>query len=170
MHEKMIKDIITRMDKKEVNLLGDAFIDAIDVIKEHEPDMYHEIEKTIYIALNGEHFTEDLAMHAIECMEFVIPEYKFTYTPEQIEQSMKQIYQQATQVMNKYNKKAHIIPIEVNKWDMYYVYNMICSDYPLSHGGDNTKISMLAYEFLSDPDGSPCKAYRYYCAMKDKEH
>lgn len=46
---------------------------------------------------------------------------------------------------------------------------MICADYPLSHGGDNQKISMMSYEFLSDPDGCEEKAYKYYKAMSKKE-
>ena len=167
MHKKMIKDIIAKMDKEDMEHLGDGIIEAIDIVKEHEPKLYRKMENAIYVAIYGEHFNEEMAKEAVECMEFVVPEYKYSYTADQIEQSLNQIYQQAAQTMTKYGKKACIIPIEVNKWDKYYVYNMICADYPLSHGGDSTKIAMMAYEFLSDPDAGACKAYKYYCAMKE---
>lgn len=70
--------------------------------------------------------------------------------------------------MAKYGKTANPIGEKVNKWDKYFVYNMICSDYPLSHGGDNKKISMMSYEFLSDPGGCKGKAYRYYKTISKK--
>lgn len=168
MHEKMIKDIIMRMSKTDVEKLGEAFINTIDMIKLYQPDMYEEAEMRLYTALNGYHFNEDLAKKAVDHMVYPMPEYNYSHSPEQIEQSIKQIYQQAIAHMSKYGKKANPIPTEVTKWDMYYVYHMICADYSLSHGGDNSKILMMAYEFISDPDATPCKAYNYYCAMKKR--
>ena len=61
----------------------------------------------------------------------------FDYTPEQIESFINQAYQQTSQIMAKYGKTTNPIGNKVNKWDKYIVYNIICADYPLSHGGDN---------------------------------
>ena len=169
MHKKMIKEIIDKMDTHEIKALAKSYEEAIDLVKRHDRRLYKEIEDLLYVSIFGEHFNEEIAKAAVEEMEFPVSEYKYNHTAEQIENSLKQISQQAKQIMTKYGKKVHEIPEEVNKWDMYYTYNMICADYPLSHGGDMTKIAMLTYEFLSDPD-APCgKAYRYYCAMKDKK-
>ena len=108
-------------------------------------------------------------MEAVKEMVYVIPDYHFSYTPEQIESFIDQAHQQTSQIMAKYGKTANPIGEKINKWDKYFVYNMICADYPLSHGGDNQKISMMSYEFLSDPDGCEEKAYKYYKAMSKKE-
>ena len=51
--------------------------------------------------------------------------------------------------MAKYGKTANPIGEKVNKWDKYFVYNMICADYPLSHGGDNQK-----WIFYANGDGT----------------
>lgn len=56
---------------------------------------------------------------------------------------------------------------DITLCDMEYVFNMISADYALTHGGDVAKISLMAYEFLSDPDAPEGKAYLYYCAMSD---
>lgn len=136
-------------------------------LKSIDEDLYDEYLNDLYIAAFGEHFNEKLYKKAVEEMVFVIPEYKQMHTPEQIEQTIRQMHQQASQLMSKNNKVAAMIPASVNKWDMAYVFNMICSDYPLTHGGDVNKIAMMAYEFISDPDADCGKSYRYYCEIAE---
>lgn len=153
-------------DKEKLIMKWECVIlDHAKELKDSNPKLYHELKDDFYISAYGEHFNKEMAEKAIEEMVYSVPDYKFNYTPEQIESYIAQSCQQATQIMSKYGKTANTIPEEINKWDKYYTYSMICSDYPLSHNGDNGKISMLAYEFLSDPDAPIGKAYRYCKAM-----
>lgn len=140
-----------------------------DYSEEENEKKYMDLVEKFYLKIYGEHFNEKMAMKAVKEMVYIIPDYRFDYTPEQIESFIHQVYQQTSQIMAKYGKTANPIGDKVNKWNKYFVYNMICADYPLSHGGDNQKMSMMSYEFLSDPDGCEEKAYKYYKAMSKKE-
>lgn len=140
-----------------------------DYSEEENEKKYMDLVEKFYLKIYGEHFNEKMAMKAVKEMVYIIPDYRFDYTPEQIESLIHQAHQQTSQIMVKYGKTANPIGEKVNKWDKYFVYNMICADYHLSHSGDNKKISMMSYEFLSDPDGCEGKAYRYYKAMSKKE-
>lgn len=167
--KELLQEIETKEPKEALTIFKNNIIDYTNQLKEHCPQKYNEIIEKMYIELYGEHFNEKMAKKAVENMIFVIENYDFKYSPEQIEQLIEQTYKQTNQIMSKYGKIANPIPEEINKWDKYYTFNMICADYPLSHNGDSNKIALMTYEFLSDPDAPICKPYKYYKAMKTKD-
>lgn len=166
-----MKEMIDSLEKTKkpeeiADIMEDVLIWHAKELKEENEKKYCDLVEKLYLKIYGEHFNEKMAMDAAKEMIYIIPDYHFNYTADQIESFIQQAYQQTSQIMAKYGKTANPIGEKVNKWDKYFVYNMICADYPLSHGGDNQKISMMAYEFLSDPDGCEEKAYKYYKAME----
>ena len=46
------------------------------------------------------------------------------------------------------------LPAKTNQWDCYYVVAMMFADYWMTVGDDTEKAAMMAYEYLSDPDGT----------------
>ena len=167
---EMLDDIKKTKNSEEIiDIMEKVIMCHAMELKEENEKKYMDLVEKFYLKIYGEHFNEKMAMKAVKEMVYIIPDYRFNYTPEQIESLIHQVHQQTNQIMAKYGKTANPIGEKVNKWDKYFVYNMICADYPLSHGGDNQKISMMSYEFLSDPDGCEGKAYRYYKAMSKKE-
>lgn len=54
-----------------------------------------------------------------------------------------------------------------NRWDWYYVLNMVYSDYYGHVPNDMASYVNIAKAFIEDKDAAPGKAYRYYVAMKD---
>ena len=73
MHKKMIKDIIAKMDREDMEHLGDGIIEAINIVKEHEPKLYHKMENAIYVAIYGEHFNEEMAKEALTLAMHKLP-------------------------------------------------------------------------------------------------
>lgn len=168
--KEMLDDIEKTKNSEEIiDIMEKVIMCHAMELKEENEKKYMDLVEKFYLKIYGEHFNEKIAMKAVKEMVYIIPDYRFDYTPEQIESFIHQAYQQTSQIMAKYGKTANPIGDKVNKWDKYFVYNMICADYPLSHGGDNQKISMMSYEFLSNPDGCEEKAYKYYKAMSKKE-
>lgn len=166
---QLLQEIEAKEPKEAINIFKNNIINYTEQIRQYHPDKYNEIVEQMYIDLYGEHFNEEMAKKAVKEMIFIIENYNFNYSPEQIEQLIEQMYKQTNQIMSKYGKIANPIPEEINKWDKYYTFNMICADYPLTHNGDSNKIAMMSYEFLSDPDAPICKAYKYYKAMEIKD-
>ena len=138
--------------------------------KENDKDKKEEYEDfywTLYEKMYGKHFNDSLVEKAIKEMEFVNPDYKPKYSKEQIKSAIEQAYKIAEQNYAKRGIVAPKIKDDVTLCDMEYVFNMISADYAMTHSGDITKISLMSYEFLSDPDAPDGKAYLYYCAMSD---
>ncbi len=156
-------------------LLDEEFDDKIKIKKLEETikcyfeddDKYNDFYWILYEKMHGKHFNEILLKKAIKEMEFVNPEYKPKYTKEQIRSAIEQAYKISEQNYAKKGIVAPKIKDTTTMCDMEYVFNMISADYGLTHMGDTTKISLMTYEFLSDPDAPDGKAYLYYCAMTD---
>ena len=132
---------------------------------ETKKEEYDKFYWTLYEKIYGKHFNDDLVERAIKEMHFNNPDFKPKYTKEQIKSAIEQAYKIAEQNYAKKGIVAPKIKDTTTLCDMEYVFNMISADYGLSHMGDVTKISLMSYEFLSDPDAPEGKAYLYYCAM-----
>lgn len=61
-------------------------------------------------------------------------------------------------VIRQYNIKC----VGFNRWDLYYVMNMLYSDYYNVLGSDTAIYVKLSKAWFEDPDVSEGKAYRYY--------
>lgn len=153
------KTIISKMEET-VN----CFFKENDKDKKQE---YNDFYWTLYEKMYGKHFNDSLVKKAISEMIFVNPDYKPKYDKNQIKSAIEQAYKLAEQNYAKRGIAAPKLRDDITLYDMEYVFNMISADYGLSHAGDITKISLMAYEFLSDPDAPEGKAYLYYCAMAD---
>ena len=165
-----IKDLISDDkfdDKTVIKKLEETVNCYFKDENKNKKEEYNDFYWTLYEKMYGKHFNETLLKKAISEMEFVNPDYKPKYTKEQIKSAIEQAYKIAEQ---NYAKKGIIAPKikdTTTLCDMEYVFNMISADYGMSHTGDITKISLMSYEFLSDPDAPDGKAYLYYCAMAD---
>ena len=95
-------------DKRED--LIDFAIKMLDVVKRYDIDMYNCLKLKIHVKLYGYHFDEHLAKYAVECMK----NYDGT-TGE---------YWTLEQTTNLLNQTG----ININKYDWYYVLNMLHSD------------------------------------------
>lgn len=154
-------------DRSLMKKLEEVIKDHSKELKHKNKDEYEDFYWMIYEKLNGKHFNEELVGMAIAEMEFASPEYRPNLTKEQIKNAIEQAYKIAEQSYMKKGVIAPKIPDNLTECDMEYTYYMVCADYPMSHMGDVTKISLMAYEFLSDPDAPEGKPYLYYCAMED---
>lgn len=169
MHNK-IKELIKEIDFDD-KVVVEKMEEAIDCFfgKKEEKDekAYEHFYWLLYEKMYGKHFSDSLVRKAISEMQFVNPDYKPKYSKEQIKSALDQAYRLAEQNYAKRGMSAPKIKDDVTMCDMEYVFNMISADYGLTHSGDVTKISLMSYEFLSDPDAPEGKAYLYYCAMSD---
>lgn len=67
-----------------------------------------------------------------------------------------------TNYMNPMNNQPMSPDYGYNRWDLYYVMNMLYSDYYNVLGSDTAIYVKLSKAWFEDPDVSEGKAYRYY--------
>lgn len=167
---KKIKELIKDKDftdKQKIEKLEEALHCYFKEEHKDKKEEYEDFYWILYEKMHGKHFNDILVKKAIEDMEFVNPDYKPKYTKEQIKSAVDQAYKISEQNYAKRGIVAPKIHDTTTMCDMEYVFNMISADYGMTHMGDITKISLMTYEFLSDPDAPEGKAYLYYCAMAD---
>lgn len=66
--------------------------------------------------------------------------------------------EQIDDVIRQYGIKC----IGFNRWDLYFVMNMLYSDYYNVLGSDTATYVKMSKAWFEDPDVSEGKAYRYY--------
>lgn len=71
-------------------------------------------------------------------------------TPEIAHKHIKAAHERAS--MRAREKGFSAPSLDVNEWDCYWCIAMVMSDYWYTIGGNVEIASMLAYEYLSDPD------------------
>lgn len=120
---------------------------AFRKLKQEDKALYHELVDEIYEGMHGHHFNKELSKKAVDKMENVDGTFGEKWTQEQVENLLVQNNTTST---------------KFNKYDFYYVMNMLHSDYQKVLGNDTNVYFRLALAWLDDID-APCgKAYKYY--------
>lgn len=155
-----LKDINTEMSKDKLRKL-------LECIDECGDEMLRiEVSE---IMLDG-HLSEESAMHKIKMMEpvvLMVDGKKWTSHKEhpmcdyldtigikdtKALEHVQRAYEKARQHGSEIGINAPPLPDKLTAWDCLWCMAMIFADYWISVGEDIDKASMMAYEYLSDPD------------------
>lgn len=138
-------------EQKDVGLtneiLMETFKESIKPLKYSDREIYEEVVDKLYKECYGEHFSDWLAEKAVENFKNVDGTEGAHWTIEQIDD-----------VIRQYGIKC----VGFNRWDLYYVMNMLYSDYYNVLGSDTAIYVKLSKAWFEDPDVSEGKAYCYY--------
>lgn len=141
-------------EQKDINLANDILIDAfrksIMPLQNSDPELYIQITNNLYVECYGQHFSEWLAEKAVSSMKNSDGTEGEHWTILQIED-----------VIRQYNVKCDLF----NKWDFYYVMNMLFSDYSAIFGNDVSTYVKVSKAWFDDIDVTEGKAYRYYMGV-----
>lgn len=124
-----------------------SFISAVPVTCLSDKEVYDEVVDKLYKECYGEHFSDWLAEKAVENFKNVDGTEGAHWSVEQIDD-----------VIRQYGIKC----IGFNRWDLYFVMNMLYSDYYNVLGSDTATYVKMSKAWFEDPDVSEGKAYRYY--------
>ena len=137
--KKMIHEIVEHGRPEDMDCLAEMLTDLIYDLKHTDKGYYHALEYKLHTMAYGEHLTEDMAKHWVECMQNKDGTHGPHWTIEQTSQHAGQ----------------H------NHADFFAVLNMMYSDYYHSQFDTATYVS-LANDWLDDPDVPEGKTLRYY--------
>ena len=118
-----------------------AVIDAIEDMKDKDKYAYYKSFFTIHESIFGKHFNEELAKKAVSKMSNVDGTTGEHWTLQQT------------------NSLATTNGAMFDKYDFYYVINMLYSDFSEVVGNDANTYFKMAKAYLDDPDASEGKAY-----------
>lgn len=144
----MHKELINHIKEDRIK---DLFISVLSMVKEHDHDLYEDIELSLYEDIYGCHFSDWLLEKALNNMEN--------------EDGTKGGHWNLEQT-NSVARNNNIVFDTFNEYDFCYVMNMIYSDYYGAINNDTTSYFKVAKKFLMDKDAKKGKAFYYYIAMK----
>lgn len=148
MLDTLLKHLKKQKDVGLTNeILMETFKESIKPLKYSDREIYEEVVDKLYKECYGEHFSDWLAEKAVENFKNVDGTEGAHWTIEQIDD-----------VIRQYGIKC----VGFNRWDLYYVMNMLYSDYYNVLGSDTAIYVKLSKAWFEDPDVSEGKAYRYY--------
>lgn len=125
----------------------DILINHAEKLKAAHPDMYEDLVENFYVSVYGEHLCESSAMRAVEGMKNTDGSIGAHWSLAETDSVAKQ----------------HGLVWDLyNRYDWYYVLNMMYSDYYKLFGSSTETYIKLAKAWLEDPDVDEGKAYRYY--------
>lgn len=140
----MNKELLERATQEQ---LKNALCSIMDMVEETDNKLYKEIHMMLYSEINGYHFDEALSKMAVSEMKNEDGTTGEHFTVEE-----------AIELGNRFNIEF----TKFNKYDWYYVLNMIFSDY---YGAVPNEVGFyveLAKKFLMDKDGIDGKAFKYW--------
>lgn len=151
----MLKTLLNHLkEQKNIDVTNEILLETfskhISPIKNTNPEIYNNIVNGLYVECYGEHFTEWLAIKAVSSMKNADGTTGEHWTINQIDDVIRQ----------------HSIKSEFyNRWDVYYVMNMLYSDYCNIFGSDTSIYAKLTKAYLEDIDVAEGKPYRYYMSV-----
>lgn len=149
--QRAINPQVPIKEQKDLGLTNDilmeTFKSAIKPLKYSDKEVYDEVVDKLYKECYGEHFSDWLAEKAVENFKNVDGTEGAHWSVEQIDD-----------VIRQYGIKC----IGFNRWDLYFVMNMLYSDYYNVLGSDTATYVKMSKAWFEDPDVSEGKAYRYY--------
>lgn len=156
MHTKIIEEMMKSGKREDYENMGKMIGKMFDTMKEHDPEIYEEMEETLYCIVYGYHFNE-------KTLEKVLP----LFVNDDGTKGAKWSLDETNQIMRKNGIRSN----DYNECDFCYTMNMYYSD----HCVTLTKFKVneidmyveLVLDFLEDKDGIPGKAYKYYLMLKE---
>lgn len=118
-----------------------AVIDAIKEMKNRDKEAYYKSYFTIHESIFGKHFSEEMAKAAVDDMVNVDGTTGQHWT-----------LQQTNSLLTSNN-------LDCNKYDFYYVMNMLYSDFSSVVGSDANIYMKMSKAYMDDPDAAEGKAY-----------
>lgn len=125
---------------------------ALEKLKAHDEDDYEAVMMKIHCVAHGPHFDEHLAKKAVSEMKNVDGTAGEHWTLEE-----------TSRVMDQNSIKA-------NKYDWYYLLNMLHSDYSHLWGEDVAQYVKFAKAYINDPDAGTGKVFYLWRAGKHHHH
>lgn len=119
----------------------------LDIFKDKDKETYINLMDELFVSINGEHLTEDMAYKAVGKMN-----NEDGTNGEHYNMDLAKILAERNGVTWNH----------FNNYDWYYVLNMVYSDYYKLFGNDDNMYIKLALAWLNDKDIPEGKAYRYY--------
>ena len=124
--------------------------DALEPMKESNPEWYWKLVKGMYASMNGKHFNEEFGKWQVEQMHFKDKSGAIHKAPYWSDETIKSVYEAHKNKMNNY-------PF----WDFYVTLNMMKADnycmlkgwYPNTNDEElDAKIIEMAINYLNDDD------------------
>lgn len=119
----------------------DAMVEAIEGMKKKDKNAYYASYFTVHESIFGKHFSEELAKKAVSKMENADGTTGEHWSLQQT------------------NSLATSNDVTYNKYDFYYVMNMLYSDFCEILGNDTNAYFKMAKAYMDDPDAPKDKAY-----------
>lgn len=144
---EMLTSLLEQPDKR--NEFIDLAMKMLNVVKRYDEDMFNCLVLKLHVKLYGYHFSEHMAKHAVHAMK----NYDGT-TGE---------YWTIEQTTNLLNQQG----LRINKYDWYYVLNMLHSDAGEVFRSDtNLYIKYAMAVYFKDVDSDDSKVFKHYVAQK----
>ncbi len=124
-----------------------AIVEAIKAMKDKDKYAYYKSYFTVHESIFGKHFNEELARKAVREMGNVDGTTGEHWT-----------LQQTNSLVASNN-------LTCNKYDFYYVINMLYSDFSNVIGNDANIYMKMSVAYIDDPDAVEGKAY---CLWKSR--
>lgn len=137
----LLNHIVEHGKDSQMRELADVFEDVMESLQVHHPELYEKFYKETKEIMEVHNLTEEEAKHYVENLKHKDGTYGEFFTMEKVEDLMRRSPELA-----KYDKN-----------DMYYVLNMLHSDFYKPKWDIDTYV-MFALMWLDDPDGKANKA------------
>lgn len=150
---KHVHELINQILKNPDNIydISDCVQSIIEMVKLHDEKLANLIMVKLHVKVYGYHFDEYLAHHAVSNMTNFDNSTGEYWTLEQ-----------TTQLMEQLN-------LSYNKYDWYYVLNMLHSDAGSIFKNDtNLYVRVAKALYFEDVDSDDTKAFKHYVAQSCK--
>lgn len=143
--EKIYEELLEDDYKKEEVI--ELSCKMLRMLKHFDEGTYNRISLKMHVLKYGKHFCENMAKEAVECMKHFDGSYGEHWSVEQ-----------TTNLATQNN-------INTNKWDWYYLLNMLYSDAGNVFKNDiRTYVDFAKAVYLNDVDGDEGKIFDEYIA------
>ena len=142
--KEMLEHIVEYGRNEQMEELAEVFENVMEMLKMNHPEMYAKYYKEVEDIMGAEHLTEEEAKHYVMNLIHKDGTKGEYFSEERVEELMRRNPELA-----KYNKN-----------DVYYVINMLHSDFYKPKWDIDTYV-MFTTMWLDDPDGASDKAKRH---------
>ena len=151
---KLLDSALLVPDQKTImfelaKILDDVLLD----LEVAHPHYYWKVIHKLHMLINGPHFDEAMAVWAVSQM---------------INEDGTKGAHWTIEDTSSVAASTAIVFDKFNKWDWYYVLNMIYSDYYNVIGSDISLYVQFSKAWIADKDAPEGKAFKYFMAMCDK--
>lgn len=144
--KKLVQHILKSPDNQYD--ISECVSSMISVVKAHNPKLANLMMVKLHVKVYGYHFSEELAQYAVKHMK--------NYDGSTGE------YWSLEQTTNLLNQ----LGLDYNKYDWYYVLNMLHSDAGSIFKNDTNLYARFARAlYFEDVDGDSSKAFKHYIAQ-----